>query len=159
MSGCVVLQLVPKQTPALPKPTTARRIWSQLSALTSGWDKNPNDPSVHRDQLLQSTSRYGVTFLHLCRWQERWWNEDRSFCSFLFFLATRDSLQERTGLGRKEKRPFFVSAFLIDDLVYGCLLVPWSSDNVLVIHGYIAAQHRGRLFRLQPKKKTKERKY
>lgn len=78
--------------------------------------------------------------------------------SFFFFWAKRDNLQERTGLVGKDKCPFLVSAFLIDDLVYGCLLVPWSGDNVLVVHGYITAQHRGRLFRLEMRQK-KERKY
>lgn len=71
-----------------------------------------------------------------------------ALAAVVFFWA----LQEGAGLVRKENK--LVSTFLIDDLVYGCLLVPRSGDNVLVIHGYIAAEHRGRLFRLETKRKT-----
>lgn len=61
------------------------------------------------------------------------------------------------GLSRKapEICPSPDSTFLIDDLVYGCLLVPRSGDDVLVIHGYIAAEHRGRLFRLETDRKRR----
>lgn len=150
MSVCIVLQMSwshSNQIPAVPQSTTGRRIWSHLSVET----QNPNDSSL--SILPQS---FSLIWSHLSAslqmTEERRCNQGRSFCSFLF-LATRDSLQERAGLVRKQKCPFVVSAFLIDDLVYGCLLVPWSGDNVLVIHGYITAQHRGRLFRLETKKK------
>lgn len=159
-SGCIALQMSwshSNQIPALAKSPSGPPSDPSCPHWQAVETQNPNDCPLSIDpQLLPSVS---LVWSHLPAplqmAGEPCWNQGRSVCTFLFFLATRDSLQERTGLGRKERCPFFVSTFLIDDLVYGCLLVPWSGDNVLVIHGYIAAQHRGRLFRLETKKREK----
>lgn len=81
--------------------------------------------------------------------------ESQAASRFLFFLATCERLKRA-----RAKLPFFyvISSFssampLVDDFVNGGLLVARTGDDVFVVHGYVATQHRRRLFRLETKRR------
>jgi len=54
---------------------------------------------------------------------------------------------------KKRKEKSHPCKTLVDNFVHGGLLVPRAGDDVLVVHGDIAAQHRGRLLGLGRKTK------
>lgn len=135
------------------------RLIPVLSVVTSSRDaKSKEFLSVHRHPAAPvNPVWYGVTFLRLLAEDRKTmaWRRSLSlrFCYFFGYVWQSPGRHRPREKGEMSSSSF--SAFLIDDLVYGGLLVPRSGDNVLVIHGYIAAQHRGRLFRLETERERK----